>query len=85
MQQFTVAKNGSERCAQIVRNIGDQLNLKPFAGDGGTDRLLMPRLYLKKLSLRLRKGSMAYSDWLAILIIVKLFFEMMQIGTILPL
>ena len=84
LQELTVAENGSQGGAQIVGNIGNQLYLKPFAGDGGTDCFLMLGLDLQKLGFRPGESTVSNGDGPPLLKIVQLGFEMLQIGAVPP-
>ena len=75
MQKLTIAKNGGKRSAEIVGNIGNQFNLEPLTGDSSTDSFLVLGLYIQKLCFSLSKSTITYSDWFAILIVIKLFLE----------
>ena len=84
LQELTVAENGSQGGAQIVGNIGDQLHLEPFAGNGGTDCFLMLGLDLQKLGFRPGESTVSNGDGPPLLKIVQLGFEMLQIGAVPP-
>ena len=65
-------------------NIGNQLHLEPFAGNGGTDCFFMLGLHVKKLGFRLCKGTITDSDRQTSLKAAKLLFEMLQVSAVLP-